>query len=198
MFIQVIEGRLRDERAMRRQLDLWRSEVGPHAVGYLGSTHGASSDGTWISVVRFDSRESARRNSQRPEQDAWWAATTGLFDGEIRVDDCTEVDIIGRGDPDEAGFVQVLRGRATSKAALRDLLEEVAPTALEGRPHIIGSVYGWHGDRFVTTVYFTSEAAAREGEQQEPPPHLHRWRELVDDLRFMDLASPILLSPADR
>lgn len=191
MFIQVIEGRVRDVDTMRERFVAWKRDVQP--TGYLGSTHGLTLDGAWISVVRFESELAARRNSERPEQRAWWRETSKLFEDDVRFDDSTEVDVVLPGS-DDAGFVQVLRGRARDKAALRALLKEIAPIAREGRPFLIGAVYAWHGDRFTNTVYFTSESEARKGELSEPPPHVERWRQLVDDLRFLDVRDPILLS----
>lgn len=193
MFIQVIEGRIRDGEAMKERVYLWSREVARQATGYLGSTHGLASDGTWISVVRFESERAARRNSERPEQSAWWTETSALFVGEVRFDDSTEVDVI-EGGSDDAGFVQVLRGRTRDTDAFRAFLKEIAPIARQGRPYLLGAVYAWHGERFTNTVYFTSEDAAREGERSEPPPHMSRWRELVDEMRFLDLRDPILLS----
>lgn len=192
MFIQVIEGRVRDADAVRERFVAWKRDVQP--TGYLGSTHGLALDGPWISVVRFESELAARRCSERPEQSAWWKETSNLFEDEVRFDDSTEVDVVLPGS-DDAGFVQVLRGRTNDKDALRALLKEIAPIAREGRPFLIGAVYAWHGDRFTNTVYFTSEAEARKGELREPPPHVERWRQLVDDLRFLDVRDPILLSP---
>lgn len=189
MFIQVIEGRIRDVDAMRERIATWERDVRP--VGHLGSTHGAAPDGTWISVVRFESAYAARRNAERPEQDAWWRETSSLFDGPVRCEDSTEVDVVVPRSG-AAGFVQVLRGRSPDKAALRALLTEIAPTAREGRPFLVGAVYAWHGDAFTNTVSFTSEADARAGEDAEPPPHMERWQELVADLRFFDLPEPIL------
>lgn len=192
MFIQVIEGRLDDAEAMRERLEGWRRDLKTGASGYLGSTHGITADRTWISVVRFDSQEAAGRNSARPEQEVWWTETSKLFKGDVRIDDSTEVDAVVA-PVGEAGFVQVLRGASKDKDALRALLKEIEPIARDGRPHLIGAVYAWHGERFTNTVYFTTEAEARAGERQPPPPHMSRWLELVDDLRFLDLPNPIEL-----
>ena len=70
MFVQVIQGKLKDADLLNRQLERWRKEVKPGAKGYLGSTGGATADGRSIAIVRFDSEAAARANSGRPEQSA--------------------------------------------------------------------------------------------------------------------------------
>ena len=40
MFVQVIEGQLADREGLRRQLELWMTELRPGATGYLGTTAG--------------------------------------------------------------------------------------------------------------------------------------------------------------
>lgn len=194
VFIQVIEGRVRDAEAMRERLEVWRRDLMGGAAGYLGSTHGITADRTWISVVEFDSHEAAQRNSGRPEQDAWWTATSKLFEGDVQIDDSADVDVVVA-PVREPGFVQVLRGRSNDKDRLRALLKEIAPIARDGRPHLLGAVYAWHGERFTNTVYFTTEDDARAGERRPPPPHMTRWLELVDDLRFLDLPNPLRIGP---
>lgn len=46
MFVQVIKGHTSDRAGLRRQLEGWRSDVGPDAVGFEGSTVGITDDGT--------------------------------------------------------------------------------------------------------------------------------------------------------
>ena len=51
----------------------WISELGADAPGWLGSTAGVTADGEFVVLARFTSAEEAQRNSERPEQGAWWA-----------------------------------------------------------------------------------------------------------------------------
>jgi len=78
MFIQVIQGKVADAEGLRAAIDRWGQELQPGATGWLGTTGGITDDGTFVATVRFDSEDAARRNSQRPEQGAWWAR-----DGEV-------------------------------------------------------------------------------------------------------------------
>ena len=75
MFIQVITGTVTDPEGLRRQSDRWQDELRHGAIGYLGATAGVTNDGRSIAMIRFDSEASARANSERDEQGAWWAET---------------------------------------------------------------------------------------------------------------------------
>ena len=66
MFIQVIQGRCSDADRLRKQLDVWERDLAPGADGFLGSTGGLTDDGTFVAVVRFDSREQADAQSSLP------------------------------------------------------------------------------------------------------------------------------------
>src|SRR5882757_9341192 len=97
MFIQVIQGEVADAEEMRAALDRWAREISPDAHGWLGTTSGATDDGRFIAVVRFESEEAARRNSDRPDQSQWWVETSKLFGGEVTFHDCRQVDTFGQG-----------------------------------------------------------------------------------------------------
>src|SRR5438445_7023449 len=161
MFIQVIQGRMKDAEGLRRQFDRWQQELGAGAEGFLGTTGGVADDGTAIVLARFESQEAARANSDRPEQGAWWNETAKYFDGEVTFRDCPEVDTTLGGGSDDAGFVQVMQGRGRNRDRLLALEEQFMPKMSELRPDIIGSIRAWDGDFFTETIYFTSEAAAR-------------------------------------
>ena len=125
MFFQVIKGKTGDADGLRRQLERWDQELKPGATGYLGATMGVADDGTFVGVARFESQEAARRNSERPEQGAWWSQTQKLFDGEVSFQDCTEVETHLFEDVDDARFVHVVQGRARDKDRVNQLYEEV-------------------------------------------------------------------------
>jgi hypothetical protein len=84
MFIQVIQGKVADAAGLHAAMDRWVQKLQPGATGFLGCTAGITDDGTFIAAVRFESAEAARRNSDRPEQGAWWAETAICFDGVSR------------------------------------------------------------------------------------------------------------------
>ena len=66
MFVQFIRGKLKDEQGARRAMDKWQAELKPGAKGFLGTTAGVTSSGDLVALVRFESEEAARRNSERP------------------------------------------------------------------------------------------------------------------------------------
>jgi hypothetical protein len=174
-------------------------DLAPQASGWLGTTAGTTADGRFVAAVRFDSAESARRNADRPAQSQWWEKTSALFTGEVTFHDCTEVLTLGDGGSDDAGFVQVIEGQAEPDR-LRTMAAESASALRVYRPDVLGGTIGLHGDGgFTEVVYFTSEAAAREGEQRQPPPEIQaEMAETFPDpatLTFLDLKTPLLYSP---
>ena len=201
MFAQVIQGRTSDPEGLRVALDRWHQELRPGSIGWLGSTIGITDDGTFIAVARFESAEAADRNAQRPEQGRWWDETSRLFDGEVSFRDSEDVTVDLQGDPDQAGFVQVMQGRGSDPERAKELMGQDADKWAEFRPDVIGSVAIGHDEGAYTMVmYFTSEAEAREGERKEPPPELQAQMEEMNKLtvgepEFFDLKHPFLSSP---
>jgi hypothetical protein len=201
VFVQVIQGQVADAAKVRAAMDRWGQELAPGASGWLGSTAGVTEDGRLVALARFESEEAARRNSQRPEQDQWWTQTATLFSGEPTFKDSSDVMVDLIGDPDDAGFVQVIQGRVSDPARARELGEQGASVRRAMRPDILGAmVVGHDGGAYTMAVYFTSEAAAREGERKEPPAEAKaRMEEMaalsVGQPEFFDLKQPWLLSP---
>lgn len=204
MFAQVIQGRTSDPKGLRAAMDRWMAELQPGAVGWLGSTIGITDDGQALAVARFESVEAAGRNAQRPEQTAWWEATQRLFDGDVTFQDSEDVTLEMVGDPDRAGFVQVMAGQVSDFARAKEIMARFDAAAMaEARPDVLASVLIGHDEgRWTQVIYFTSEAEARESERREPPPE---FRAMMDELMalsageptFLDLRAPILFS-ADR
>ena len=128
MFVQVIQGSVTDLAEVHAALDRWAEQLSPDAVGWLGTTAGVSADHRFIAVVRFDSEDAARRNSDRSEQDEWWARTSKLFSDEPVFSESTEIDVDLQGDPDQAGFVQVISGRSSDPARARELMGQDSDT----------------------------------------------------------------------
>jgi hypothetical protein len=201
MFVQVIQGQVADAEKIRAALDRWAQELAPGSTGWLGTTAGVTEDGRFIALARFTSEEAARRNSDRPEQDRWWAETAKLFTGEATFKDSSDVTVDVTGDPDKAGFVQVIQGRGSDPDRARELMEQDSSAWAAFRPEILGSLaVGHEGGAYTMAVYFTSEAAAREGERKQPPPELQAQMDemaalSVGEPEFFDLKQPWLHSP---
>lgn len=188
MFVQVISGQVSDKEEVRAAFDRWAQELAPGATGWLGSTAGVTDDGLLMAVVRFDSADAARRNSDRPEQDQWWTQTAKLFTGEATFLESTEVDLDIVGDPDTAGFVQVIQGRSSDPARARELMSQNPEEWAAFRPDILGSLGAGHdGGRYTAVLYFTSEAEAREGEKKETPAEL---KEQMDAMGSLEVGEP--------
>jgi len=197
MFIQIIQGRCMRQDELRTVLDRWPEELGPGAVGWLGGTYGFTDDDVFIAVVRFEDRAAAARNSERPEQGAWAEQMMACFDGPVEFHDCDDVTLLFDGGSDEAGFVQVIRGKVDDPARLRSLLASEPAELRRMRPEIIGATLAIEPDgTFTETVAFTDEASARGGESQEPPPEIRAELEhAMQGATFHDLRHPWFSSP---
>jgi hypothetical protein len=201
VFIQVIECQVSDPKQVHAALDRWVEELSGGATGWLGTTAGVTEDGRFIAMVRFESQQAARRNSDRHEQDQWWTETSKLFTGEATFRDSDRVDVDVNGDPDTAGFVQIIQGRSSDPDRSRELMNQDADKWAEYRPDVVGSVGAEHeGGLYTMALYFTSEQEARAGEAKAPPPELRAQMEEMDSLsvgepKFFDLKEPWLHSP---
>ncbi len=201
MFVQVIQGQVSDAGQLKAAMDRWTKELAPGATGWLGSTAGVTDAGWLVALARFESEEAAQRNSQRPEQDAWWSETAGLFSGPVTFQNSTHVSADTHGNPDDAGFVQIMQGMGKDPDRARELMEN-DPTDWETfRPDILGTMSIQHDEgAWTMAIYFTSEAAAREGEQKPPPAEVQEMMEELNSLMigeptFADLKDPWLSSP---
>jgi len=197
MFIQIIQAKCTRQQEMREQLDKWLIERSPSVTGWLGGTYGFTDDDMFVAVVRFDSRESAATNSASREQSEWWSRTESLLDGPVEFHDCSDVTLMMDGGSDDAGFVQIIRGKADDPAALRAMMSDTQ-LLHEMRPEILGGTLAIDADgTFTETVAFTDEASARRGEQMEMPAEIReRMEAAMHDLTFVDLHAPFFASRA--
>ena len=191
MFIQVIQGQCNDADQLHRRMDLWREELEPGAMGFLGGTYGLTDDNEFIGVVRFDSKESAMRNSNRSEQGAWWAETERYFNGPVTFHDCDDVQLMLDGGSDDAGFVQIIQGKVDDPSRIKAMLADTTMLH-EMRPDIIGGTLAIEPDgSFTETIAFRDEESARAGEKTEPPAEVRSELEsMMEGARFYDLHHP--------
>ena len=166
MFAQVIKGKVGDGAAIARQLERWRDDVRPGAIGFLGSTAGIADDGTFVAVARFEDEAAAQANASRSEQSAWWQETSKYFDGEPTFRDSSDTATLFDGGSDDAGFVQVMEGKVTDRAKAESMeTPEMLDQLRSARPDLLGSFRVWFPDgSFVDVAYFTSEEAAERRE----------------------------------
>jgi hypothetical protein len=199
LFIQVITGTVVDEEGLLRQAERWEEELRPGAVGFLGSTGGITEDGRFILLARFASEDAARRNSTRDEQGAWWAETEKCVENVLFLDS-VQVTTMRGGGSNDAGFVQVMRGRVIDPAKLAELegrLGEAEAMLVRHRPEILGDVVAMHADgTYTDAVYFSSEADARRAEAAELPAEvqslLAEWMSATTIDEYLDLKNPWL------
>jgi hypothetical protein len=200
MFIQVITGTVTDVDGFHEQEERWYSEIRPGAVGFLGSTSGITDDQRFFVAARFESAEAAAKNSERPEQSAWWSDVQKTV-SDVSFHDCSRVETFFGGGSNDAGFVQVMQGRVLDAAAIAGVEQrmlELEDTFRSARPDVLGEVLAYHddGDTYSDIVYFTSEAEARANEQRDMPAELQALMEqlmsaaAIDE--YVDLKHPVL------
>jgi hypothetical protein len=191
VFIQVMQGRTSQRDQLQALAEAWRDEGGVGAVGYLGGTFGVTDGGDFLGVVRFTSREDAMANSARPETGAFAARMATLMEGPVEFHDCGDVTTFLDGGSDQAGFVQVIRGRTSEPERAKAMLDNTGELRAM-RPEIIGGTLALEPDgTFFETVYFTDEDRARKGEQLEPPAEVRTELETVmAGATFYDLTKP--------
>jgi hypothetical protein len=194
VFIQIIQGKCTRPDELRALADTWRDEIGPGADGWLGGTYGFTDDDEFVGVVRFESREAAMANSNRPEQSEWAQRMMALMDGPVEFHDCDDVTLMMDGGSDDAGFVQVIRGKVSDPSRLKAMMADTEMLQ-QMRPDILGATLAFEDDgTFTETVAFTSEAAARDGEQKPMPDMPEDMRQVLEELTqsatFYDLHHP--------
>ncbi len=88
-------------------------------------------------------------------------------------------------------------GHVTDRDHAAALEHDSEPVLAGFRPDLLGSVMAFFdGNAFTELAYFTSEDAARAGEQQEPTPEmsamLDEWNRIMQVDRFRDIPDPWL------
>jgi hypothetical protein len=194
VFIQIIQGKCTRQDELRALADQWREEMAPTADGWLGGTYGFTDDDQFVGVIRFESREAAMRNSERPEQGEWAKKMTALLDGPVEYHDCDDVTLMLDGGSDEAGFVQIIRGKVEDPQKLKSLMVDT-DMLHELRPEILGATLAIESDgTYTETVAFTDEQSARAGEGKEMPDMPADVRETLETAMqgatFYDLHHP--------
>ncbi|KAA1415982.1 hypothetical protein F0U44_20360 [Nocardioides humilatus] len=191
MFIQIIQGMCTRQDDLHALADEWRRDISPGATGWLGGTYGFTDDDLFVGVVRFESREAAMANSERPEQGAWSEKLAAVMDGPMEFHDCDDVTLLMGGGSDQAGFVQVIRGKVDDPARLKAMLADT-DSIHEARPDILGATLAIEADgTFTETVAFTTEEAARAAETMDAPESMRADMDYaMANATFYDLHHP--------
>ena len=199
MFIQVIEGTSNRPDVLHRRLEVWDRDLKRGAIGYLGSTGGCTAYGDCIMVVRFESRDAARRNSDRQEQWAWWQETERCFVGPVRFDESDDVRVMIHGALEHAHFVQAMDGYVTDLERAHATESGADEVLAVERPDLLGSVTAYFDDgEFTELAYFATEDAARDSEHramsEEAADAFAEWSEVMLVECYLDLTRPWLIT----
>jgi hypothetical protein len=93
-----------------------------------------------------------------------------------------------------------MQGRSSDPDRARELMASDPTDWQKFRPDILGTVsVGHDGGAWTMAIYFTSEEAAREGEQKAPPEMQEMMKEMdalaIGQPVFFDLRDPWLHAP---
>jgi len=167
LFVRAVRGKVADPRAAFAAMDDRVATFKATASGYLGSTAGVASDGTFIALLRFESAQASRLDAA--DGAAWWEDHIAS----ASVTDCPDVALMYGGGSDEAGYVQVMCGHTTNPSRFKEISRRFEDYLPSSRPEILGGLTAFAPDgRFFNVVYFTSEEAARQGERETRPPEI--------------------------
>ena len=168
MFVQMFTGKVTDAAQVRAVFEGGPRESGG-TPGVVGLDGGVTDDGQLVALARFESEDAARANSERPEQGQWWDSLAANLDGEASFYESSEVDEDIVGDPDTAGFVQVMRGGSAIPLAPGSWPARDSGAWAGFRPDVLGSLMlGRDDGEYVMAIYFTTEAEAREARRGAP------------------------------
>jgi hypothetical protein len=204
LFAQVLTFKVADSPALFDAFDTWNKEIGSKAPGFLGGSGGITDDGTAVVIVRYRTAEECLAVRELPEHQQWRADSLPLIAGEIVSKDSVNVITDLPGNPEEAGFVQVIQGRLSDPEDAFGLGAEDRKALAEARPDIIGRELILHDNsEFTLVVSFTNEEQARIGEQQPLPDDVAAQRDRVfsgpDGVpTFYDLRKPAFYEGSGR
>ena len=196
MYVQIIEGNAKDPEGIRQLADKWERDLRPGAVGYLGVTSGVTADNRAITVVRFDSPESARANSERPEQTAFFNEMAALYSGVPTFAESTDTEELLGGISPASQFVQVMKTIGADRVRTKGLDDQLEKFATV-RPDLLGIFRVWTApDTSYELAYFTDEVSARAGEAKELPEDMAaimaEYADVMANTEFLDLVSPTI------
>jgi len=176
---RLLHGRPHDGVDLRAQ---WAGLRAAASSGVAGLT----ADGEWWGVLRHPA-------------DATPAPPNGAF-AACFVDppvvlDSPDVQLLLAGSPAPgAGFVQIMRARVRDRAGWSRADEVAVPLFAAARPDFLGTLRVWQGDMLTVVDSFSSEAAARAGEQRgattAEQAAYDAWFGYLRDVEWHDLTAP--------
>ena len=146
-----------------------------------------------MTIVQFTYDVSAKNNSSRPEQDAFWQEMSQYVDGDPIVVESSDESLLFDGPSAKAGFVQVMESTCTDRAKTEAMESgEMLDALRAARPDLLGGLRVWlDGGKVVEAAYFTSEADARAAEKSEAfDAPQQDFASLYDGMTYLDLPDP--------
>jgi len=203
MIVGFNRARVSNAQAARDHLDRWKTELrelSTPSEAFAGLTE----DGEIVMMVRFSTEEEAAAHIASPEQQAQWSALKAFLASPPTPFSGDDVEIRGDEPADDVGFVQVMTGRTTDRAALeageREMTDSLQDRMREVHPAWRRSIRLWIDDEhLVEANLFTDEAGARRGEaamgeDPELSAAFTKRSELLAEVEFLDLADPVVVA----
>ena len=195
MFLQIMQGKVRDADLFQQQGDKWRSDIKPGAIGYLGSTSGVSprrharSSGS-VRISRSGAVPIVRGRSKAQ----WWEEMAPAFDGEVTFIDCPTVDLIAGGG-NRAGGLRPGHARARRQPAgdarhgrRDDRRAEGNASGCARRHRRVARRPSVHSRRCTSRPKPTR---ARRSKTMADDPQVDEWNKMLDgDMPFVDIIDP--------
>jgi hypothetical protein len=189
----MVQGACSQEDDMRMLVDEWCDRMA-YEPGWLGGTYGFTDDGQFMGIVRYESAAACQQCCAAEDAGMWWAAAEEMFDATPEIHQSADVMMMFGGGADNAGFVQVMRGKVGNPDVLRKVMTDQDMTSMlhQSRPEIIGATLAIEDDgSFTETVSFTDEDSARRGESTAMPPEVARdLEEAMAEVSYYDLHNP--------
>lgn len=194
MFVRVMRAPAGDPVEIQKLWGAWQEKLAPLAGGWVSSVAGITDSAEFVSIVRYEYEATARIQDRKREQIAWWNELRDALDGEPRIWEARDSDVLLAGG-DDAGFVQVIQGTAPDTERMRSVNLGMEALLLRHRPDIIGSEIVWHPDGMFTKIaYFSTLDAARMWESREFPGGVKALFEelmgLIEGIEFLNIEDP--------
>ena len=146
MFIQIIQGKCTRQDECREMGERWLRELAPGADGWLGGTYGFTDDDQFLAIVRFESQEAAARERRTARAGRLvvrrWRRSSTVRSSSTTA---TDVTLMMDGGSDDAGFVQVIRGKVDDADTLKAMMTDTEQLH-EMRPDILGGTLAIEAD----------------------------------------------------
>ena len=200
MFVQIIQGHVRDPEQVKAAIDAWVRDLSPGADGWINSTGGVTDDGQFIGLACFTDLNRPTATANGPSRASGGSARRSSSTARSRSTTPTTWSPTTRATR-TGRFVQIVQGQGRDRDRALTLLLRDSDEWARFRPEVLGTTACSYGDgEYTVAVYFTNEQDARAAERKQLPPHLAEEmaevrRLQVRETSYFDLHTPWIEAP---